>query len=359
MQPKRRGRPRAGDAAQEYSSELRRSPGNQARRDAQPAAVRGDQDRVAVKRKKKGTVPRVTEPEVEDASSESEDEQQLPFRHLQEITRDIPRSTFEKWNTLDAASINAVNAFLADAQRPVLLRLQDTNRRREHASAALGQISRRVRTKLTKGLPFPPPTGGLSTRANAGSYEDEFDFERTVDAVEAMEHTLNPLLHSIGLLEKEIGREESALAKEYEALHQLETNARAKAKEWRSKGKRAHILAPGIPTTGERGGRNAIERLELVSGSDDDIVGGLFKVSRTVPTAPSSCSQAKANTNQDLEDEELVSLSKQVRSHMESMRGNLQQIGGVVPAINKSRAALQQVLLKHLDDGQLERILLG
>lgn len=44
---------------------------------------------------------------------------------------------------------------------------------------------------------------------------------------------------------------------------------------------------------------------------------------------------------------------------MESMRGNLQQIDGVVPAITKSKSALQQVLLKHLDDEQYDSILLG
>lgn len=44
---------------------------------------------------------------------------------------------------------------------------------------------------------------------------------------------------------------------------------------------------------------------------------------------------------------------------MESMKGNLQQIGGVVPAIIKSKAALQQVLLKHVDAEQYESTLLG
>lgn len=44
---------------------------------------------------------------------------------------------------------------------------------------------------------------------------------------------------------------------------------------------------------------------------------------------------------------------------MESMKGNLQQIGGVVPAISTSKAALQQVLLKHLGNEQYESVLLG
>lgn len=44
---------------------------------------------------------------------------------------------------------------------------------------------------------------------------------------------------------------------------------------------------------------------------------------------------------------------------MESMKANLQPLNGVVPAITKSKAALQQVLLKHLDDEHYESVLLG
>jgi CENP-Q, a CENPA-CAD centromere complex subunit len=65
------------------------------------------------------------------------------------------------------------------------------------------------------------------------------------------------------------------------------------------------------------------------------------------------------STGQDLQADELVALSQQVGSHMESMKGNLQQIEGVLPAIAKSRAALQEVLHKHLDAQQYEQVLLG
>lgn len=277
-QPKRRGRPRAVDVAQEQDSESRQSSSSRARHGKAPKS-RGDQEPAPANRKRKALASHPPKLQVDEASSESGDEQQLSFRHLQESIRDIPRSTIAKWNSLDPPSINAVSAFLGDAQRPVLLRLQDTNRRREHASAALSQISRRVRTKLAKGLPFPPPTGGFSTRANAGSYEDEFDFERTVDAVQTMENTLNPLLHSLGLLAREIEREEDALAKEFDALHKLETNAKAKAKEWKNSRRREHVLAPGMKSKDDGEGRGPGDRLELVPAVDGEVVGGLFKVS--------------------------------------------------------------------------------
>jgi hypothetical protein len=68
---------------------------------------------------------------------------------------------------------------------------------------------------------------------------------------------------------------------------------------------------------------------------------------------------ADIHLTQGLEDEELVTLSKQVESHMESMKGNLQQIGGVLPAIVKTRAALRGVLYRYLDPVQYDQVVLG
>ncbi len=67
-----------------------------------------------------------------------------------------------------------------------------------------------------------------------------------------------------------------------------------------------------------------------------------------------------ANVEQNLQDEdELLALSHQIGNHMESMRSNLGQIEGVLPAIAKSRAALQATLCEHLEPEQYEQALLG
>lgn len=66
-----------------------------------------------------------------------------------------------------------------------------------------------------------------------------------------------------------------------------------------------------------------------------------------------------ADREQGMQDEELVSLSKQIGGHMESMRGNLQQVDGVVAQIIQSRAALQEVLYRNLSPEQFEQVLLG
>lgn len=54
-----------------------------------------------------------------------------------------------------------------------------------------------------------------------------------------------------------------------------------------------------------------------------------------------------------------MAISQQIGNHMESLRSNLQQIDGVLPAIVKSRAALQGVLHQHLDPAQYEQAVLG
>jgi len=67
-----------------------------------------------------------------------------------------------------------------------------------------------------------------------------------------------------------------------------------------------------------------------------------------------------ANDVQDLlNDDELFALSQQVANHMESIRANLGQIDGVLPAIGRSKAALQATLAKYLDREQYEQVVLG
>lgn len=93
-----------------------------------------------------------------------------------------------------------------------------------------------------------------------------------------LENTLNPLLHSVSLLEKEIKKQEDALAKDYHALHKLENNARSKTKEWRETAKREHALAPGVKRRDQGLHREHGDQLELVPPVEDGLVGSLFSV---------------------------------------------------------------------------------
>lgn len=44
---------------------------------------------------------------------------------------------------------------------------------------------------------------------------------------------------------------------------------------------------------------------------------------------------------------------------MESIKSNLQQTDGIVPQLARSRAALQDVLFRQLNQEQYERVVLG
>lgn len=367
IQPKRRGRKARDDAASEQpeASKPSNSGGPRARPSENQVAEAQSQEPRPVGSKRKTLKPRRSEPKVEhDTDPESsEDDEELPYRYIQEIIRHVSRTIIaDKWTPLDTPAIHVICAFLTDIQRSVLLRLQNTTQQRGHGSAALGAITRRLQSRLRKGYPFPAPTTTGSSRANAGSYEDDFDFERVVDAKQALENSLNPLLHSVGLLEREIVKEEAALARDYDQLHTLEANAKSVVSEWREKAKREHLLAPGIKKKGNQE-VDARHCLEFVPSHGGRMSGGLFKVYRPMfPVRRTKFLFTDTDATcytQDLEDEDLATLSQQIGSHMKSMKENLKQIEGILPAIVQSKAALQHVLLQHLDEEQYDNVLLG
>lgn len=276
------------------------------------------------------------------------------YRHLTSRTRQIPRSTMaSKWSPLDPPSIAAVDSIIADAYRPILFRLRETrsdSSRHAHAQDILTTFASRLHKKLEKGMPFPPPSipsvskqpRDVSGEPAGASHEAEFDFEKTVNAIQALERTLDPLLHSVALLKREKEKEEQELERAYRRLRTLETNARTQSRGWRERGKRDHVLAPGIRSTGPGAAREWDEEgeIELVKKpTEEKTSGSVFK---------------------EIEgDEELVKVAQQLGSHMESMRGNLEQIEGVVPAMEKTKGALQGVLQKYLDEKQYEQVVFG
>jgi hypothetical protein len=172
------------------------------------------------------------------------------YRHIEPRTRQIPHSTISaKWSPLDGASIETIATIISDTSRPVLLGLRDKELRHRQGQNILRIFAGRLRSKLRKGMPFPPPTsrpaGSKGDRTDAGgAHVEELNFESTVDSIESLETMLDPLLHSVALLEKEKAKEETALEKEYETLRTLESNAKAEARSWRERMKKAHPLAP-------------------------------------------------------------------------------------------------------------------
>lgn len=138
----------------------------------------------------------------------------------------------------------------------VLHPFRDRDHRRQQAETALNAFSRRLHSKLVKGLPFPPPSraaaGPLS--AAGGSHEAELDFDRIMGAIKNVEGTLDPLLHSVALLTREKEKEEAALEAEYKQLRRLKSNFRDENRKWIDHAKREHVLVPEGKLDGSAGG---------------------------------------------------------------------------------------------------------
>ncbi|KAF9874507.1 hypothetical protein CkaCkLH20_08070 [Colletotrichum karsti] len=264
----------------------------------------------------------------------------LKHHHITTRMRHISRSTMEeKWSPLAPSSLSLISNILHVAERPVLQRLKDNDKRRESAASVMRGITNRLNRKLSRGMPFPPasvpPRAGASAAKKQNEDNgrlEEFDFERIVDSIASLERQLDPAIHAVELLKKEKELAEKALEEEYESLKKLEANAKSEARHFKDNLRKTHVLIPEHVNDGSRRDGD----FKFVPG--ENVGGTLFK---------------------DLEDEELRGLAGQVGSHMESMRNNLQQIEGVVPQIGKSRAALQDVLFKHLDQQSYENVLFG
>ncbi|KAH8677964.1 CENP-Q, a CENPA-CAD centromere complex subunit-domain-containing protein [Xylariales sp. PMI_506] len=326
-QKKRRGRPSV-DSDQTAPAAAKK---NRRKRKSQEQALEseeGQESPPAEEPRRRGR------PRVSDKSRQSPEDQAsspspepAPYRHIAVRTRHITKETItEKWSPLEPGSISSVTSLLQSASRPVLLRLNN-HQRHAQAVAALNAIRNRLRSKLARGLPFPP--AGTAHRR-----EDEFEYERTVDGIQSLEAQLDPLLHGVALLKKEKAKAERELEREYKILNDLSANARSAAKGRRDQLRKVHVLVPDVQRDENSSLDRRLKNLQLAEeGTGKTFVG--------------------------LKDEELQGLAKQIGNHMESLRGNLQQIDGVIPAIAESRGALRVALASKLNTAAYENVLLG
>ncbi|KAI1366063.1 CENP-Q, a CENPA-CAD centromere complex subunit-domain-containing protein [Xylaria arbuscula] len=325
LQRKKRGRParaQGGDRLSGDNSEARLSQSGE-----EPAA---DTTQPNAKKSRSG-VPRRKMNGHRD-SSEKHDQprsrssspasvQSPPYRHIAKRTRRVTHNVIEsKWSSLDPSSLTNVASVLHSASLPTLLHVP--SKQYTHAEDVLEKVIKALRKRSAR-LPFP-------LASTLPRREDELDFEKTQSAAEVLLSQLDPLQHSIELLRREKDRAEKELEREYRALNQLSTNARAEARERRDRLKKVHVLVP------ESNHDVATNQLDLLHA--DKASGQVFT---------------------GIRDEELLSLAGRINNHMESIRGNLGQIHGVLPAITKSHALLRTTLQPQFSPKQLENILLG
>ncbi|KAH6896794.1 CENP-Q, a CENPA-CAD centromere complex subunit-domain-containing protein [Thelonectria olida] len=261
-----------------------------------------------------------------------------PYMHIAPQTRHIRPSTIAaKWPPLSGASLPATHTILSLAQQPIIQRTAATRNRRQHAEAALNLVARRVARKLNRGLPFPPasinPRDGRPGRPAAdadGGRAVELDFESVLDGRSVLERQLTPALHAVELLRRERTRIEKELERDYENLRDLETRARAQTRERNEQLKKAHVLAP----TSRPKPQESHDRSIITTGGS----GSVFK---------------------DLDDPDLQSLALQLSGHVDSIHTNLQQGDGITEQLGRSRAALQGVLMRYLEQDAYERVVIG
>ncbi|QSZ33356.1 hypothetical protein DSL72_002944 [Monilinia vaccinii-corymbosi] len=247
------------------------------------------------------------------------------YRHLAAVTRRVSHETINtKWASLPPGCLDKISELMIDVQRPVVLQIRD-ERKKIQASTAIQMISRRLLNRVRKGMPFPK-----GTRTNP---EDDFDFEKILDYNRALEAQLTPVLHSNDLLEAELRREEILLENEEKYLTELESNSKAEATSRRQAARKAHpLLQFEVDSTQKRFSDNI--------GIDKEAV-----------ASPITFNNSKYR--------DLEGIAKSINGHVDSIKGNLQQVEGMTEAMAKSKASVQAVLFNHLDLEQYNDVVLG
>ncbi|KAI3341504.1 CENP-Q, a CENPA-CAD centromere complex subunit-domain-containing protein [Ustulina deusta] len=323
---KKRGRPSRSEGDERDSGTGPQSRPSQ--RQTEPA---DDEPQAGSRQRRSGAAPRKSnarrqssegqDPSPNRSSSPASVPSPPPYRHITKRTRRVTHNVIEsKWSSLDPSSLTNFASLLHSVSLPTLLHV--VPKQYAHAEDVLEKVIRGLRKRSAR-LPFPLASA-LPRR------EDELDFERTQSAVEVLLSQLDPLQHSVELLRREKERAEKDLEREYKVLDRLSTNARAEARERRDRLKKVHVL---VPETIYDSATNKIDLLHA-----DKATGQVFT---------------------GIRDEELLDLAGQINNHMESMRGNLQQIDGVLSAIAKSHALLRTTLQPQFSQKQLENIVLG
>ncbi|KUJ18224.1 uncharacterized protein LY89DRAFT_42537 [Mollisia scopiformis] len=255
------------------------------------------------------------------------EEANMLYQRLQPMSRKVSRQVIDsKWEPLPSACVEQVSQFLQDVQRPVVVRLNE-ERKRIQASTALQMVSRRLTTKISKGLPFP--------QATRSRREDDFDFEKILDHNRALEAQLTPALHGNELLEAELAKERAWLDADKNVLADLEKNAKSEATTRKQAARKMHALL------------QSDESLLETEALRDDI--GMEDKDQ----------QSLALDLRVQDDENLQGLVKGLHGHVDTIRGNMKQVDGIAEAIVRSKAAVQATLLDRLSNTQYGEVILG
>ncbi|KAK2742814.1 hypothetical protein FQN57_005105 [Myotisia sp. PD_48] len=232
------------------------------------------------------------------------------FAMLMSRTRHIDEQTIKsKWTTLSESAQDKVKELFLSVELPVITRHRDEKKRIE-AQSALETVRKNLSKRLPK-MPFPPNTRDAS-----------FNYEAALNENGLLERQLATMTGSVRLLQAEIRREETELARDKAKLEELERNAKAAEGERKRLRKNVHPV------------------LKRLDDSPD------YQTPRDASFELKPESSKETGLLIDIDaDTKLFSIVKQLRSHLESMQANTSQVSGIGDAISRAGAALDRLPL--------------
>ncbi|CAZ84386.1 unnamed protein product [Tuber melanosporum] len=267
----------------------------------------------AVGAKRKSATQEVGDRSQHEAEAEEERDEPGPIKMpmLKPRVRNIPQEVVEaKWGVLTDKGRDEVMEVVRAAERPVLMTFRRENRRVE-AQEVLHRLVRKIGNSLTK-VPVPP--------LGKDAY---FNYENLLDKNRALEAILEPDLRQIAGLEAEIEKEQKLLEKEEDYLQELKKNAIAQENIRRQKSRNMHPILRNVPS--KQDPIDIVEKINLTS-----------KLSASLYDVDS--------------DRQLHPLTTQLQQHLTSMQGNSGALGEVAEWIQKSKAAIDEVLFRKAGD---------
>lgn len=180
---------------------------------------------------------------------------------------------------------------------------------REEVAAAVERLKARLEAKVPK-MMFPPKTN-----------ETSFDLEALMEKNRLLETQLTAAVHTVELLKVAISEEEQALEEDKRALARFEKDAKAEVRQWEQQAKKMHPLLE-LPDLKDKP-RDGAEQIGFVSDDSDDR--SIFET----------------------DDAELAPVLQQLRSHVDNISQNNQQVDGLTEGISRASMALNELLRQN------------
>jgi hypothetical protein len=262
------------------------------------------------------------------------------YQHLVPVTRKVNRHTIEeKWDGLPPNCVELISQILVNSQRPVIARIGGENKRAQ-VNTALQMISRRLLSKISKGLPFPKAVGRQR--------EDDFDFEKIIDRNRRLEGQLTSEIDANKLLDESLTKELARLQSEKDTLATLEANAKTESALRKTASGKFHPLLQSA----------ASEDVKDLEDSSD------LGASRVMPSLgvnliPANTFSGSANFCQISTDENLQTVVRDLEGHVDSLQGNFKPLSGLPEAMTRARAAVQIVIHDRLGSERCQDVVLG